>query len=217
MAGNNTVSDSNISNRSERLLERALIYSGFVFCSASAGAIMYGIYLIFTTGEARRMFVGKDVTFTGLIASNIDIFTIVLFCVVAAIVGLSFFKYAGRSTNYVIRPEDREELWPLIKTPNVQSVDQYIRLASLSGFSGAFTKVGFTGLPLATVALTLIFVLLSLFYDKTDLMELAKLTLGAFIGSFVQRQVEQGERQVPGSGGSSESSAMSLIRPRLPV
>jgi hypothetical protein len=217
MADDSSVSDSTY--RSERLLERALIYSGFAFCIASAAAMTYGIYLIFTTGSARRAFAEKGGTLTDLIGLNIDIVTIVIFCIVAAIVGLSFFKYAGRSTNYVIRPEDRERLWPLIEKSNVQSVDQYIRLASLSGFSGAFTKVGFTGLPLATVALTLIFVLLSLFYGKADLMELAKLTLGAFIGSFVQRQVEQGERQVPGSGSSSssETTTMSATRPRLPV
>jgi hypothetical protein len=72
-------------------------------------------------------------------------------------------------------------------------IDQYVRLRALSGASGTFTKLGITGLPLTTVILTLIFSAISLLPLKNadSFLDLAKLTLGAFIGSFVQRQVEQ--------------------------
>lgn len=72
-------------------------------------------------------------------------------------------------------------------------IDQYVRLRSLSGVSGNFTKLGITGLPLTTVFLTLVFSVISLFpFERAEsFLDLAKLTLGAFIGSFVQRQVEQ--------------------------
>ena len=63
-------------------------------------------------------------------------------------------------------------------------IDQYVRLSSLAKFTGTFTQLGLTGLPLATIALTLFFALLSIF--KPDFLDLTKLTLGAFIGSFVQ-------------------------------
>jgi hypothetical protein len=53
-----------------------------------------------------------------------------------------------------------------------------------------FTKLGLTGLPLTTVVLTLIFSFMAA-AGAEGFMDLAKLTLGAFIGSFVQRQVEQ--------------------------
>jgi hypothetical protein len=52
--------------------------------------------------------------------------------------------------------------------------------------------LGLTGLPLATIGLTLFFSLLAIQYP--NFMDLAKLTLGAFIGSFVQKQA--------GAGGS---------------
>jgi hypothetical protein len=47
---------------------------------------------------------------------------------------------------------------------------------------------------LATVGLTLFFSIIAIFHAEA-FMDLAKLTLGAFIGSFVQRNVS-GERAV---------------------
>jgi hypothetical protein len=204
----------------DRFLEKSLIVSGFVFCLASAGTLLYGVYLLFTTGGARRAFTDlKEVTAAGLIALNADLIIITVFAVILAWLGLGFFRKAGQSTNYVIRPEDREGLWPLIQEPKPEAIDQYIRLASLSGISGAFTKVGFTGLPLATVVLTLLFVFLSLGSGNKELMELAKLTLGAFIGSFVQRQVErgQGANAPAGPGGSGNMRTRSTPPEQLPV
>jgi hypothetical protein len=69
-------------------------------------------------------------------------------------------------------------------------------LRSLTDFTGTFTKLGLTGLPLATIGLTIFFALLFMYSTEKDYMDLAKLTLGAFIGSFVQKQV--GERQATG-------------------
>lgn len=191
------------------LLDRLLIVAGLVFSAASALALGYGIYLLYKTGVRHQA--DRDPTIPLIIALHIDIIIMVLFAAIAAFISLRFFGRASRSTSYVIRPEDRSHIWPLIEKAEVASIDQYIRLASLSGFSGAFTKVGFTGLPLATVALTLIFVVLSILFNKQDLMELAKLTLGAFIGSFVQRQVERAGRT--DAAGDQQGAPP----PRLPV
>jgi hypothetical protein len=88
----------------------------------------------------------------------------------------------------VIRAEDRALLEPLIRDANEKAVDQYVRLSSLTGMTGLATKLGLTGLPLITVALTLIFAGLHLYSPTNgEFMDLTKLTLGAFIGSFVQR------------------------------
>lgn len=38
-----------------------------------------------------------------------------------------------------------------------EPIDQHVRLRSLTGWAGTFTKLGITGLPLVTVFLTLIF------------------------------------------------------------
>jgi len=82
--------------------------------------------------------------------------------------------------------------------------------SSLSGFTGTFTKLGLTGLPLTTVGLTLLFALFALLplgaESQKSFFDLTKLTLGAFIGSFVQRQVEQ--RRTPGAKGDESRSPL---------
>jgi hypothetical protein len=131
-----------------KFLEKTLIIVGLLFSAAGAAALFYGAYLVFTTGSARRMFADlRDVSFIGLVAINIDLIAIFVFGFLLSIIGLQFFKRASQSTNYVIRPEDRENIWPLIKEAKIEAVDQYIRLASLSGFSGAFTKVDSPAFP----------------------------------------------------------------------
>jgi hypothetical protein len=87
-----------------------------------------------------------------------------------------------------------------------EPIDQYVRLRALTGISGNFTKLGVTGLPLTTVFLTLVFCVISLLPSTTNspaFLDLAKLTLGAFIGSFVQGRVEQrrsSDNQKPAAG-----------------
>ena len=108
---------------------------------------------------------------------------------------------AGATSTVVIPPQDYELLAPLISDGKAESIDQYVRLSSLAKFTGTFTQLGLTGLPLATIALTLFFSAMAL-VRPDDFLDLAKLTLGAFIGSFVQRQVErraeQGDEKKPG-------------------
>ena len=96
---------------------------------------------------------------------------------------------SGVKSKEIIPNQDYELLAPLVRDGKTDAIDQYVRLSSLSGFTGTFTKLDLTGLPLATIALTLIFSMLALF-RMDQFLDLAKLTLGAFIGSFVQRQVE---------------------------
>jgi len=105
--------------------------------------------------------------------------------ILLAFVGFRLLGIAGKITPRVIPDEDRALLEPLVGTANADAITQYVRLSSLRGFTGNFQHIGFTGLPLATVALTLVFAALS--FAKPEFLEFAKLTLGAFIGSFVQR------------------------------
>jgi hypothetical protein len=80
--------------------------------------------------------------------------------------------------------------------------ETFLKLSSLRSWPGTFNYLGVSGLPLATIALTLVFTIMALLMDFTALrwgptakpdpfFDLAKLTLGAFIGSFVQKHVEQ--------------------------
>lgn len=105
-----------------------------------------------------------------------------------ALIGLRLLGVAGKSAPRVIPNEDRELLEPLVRDANKEAISQYVILSSLNGFTGTFQQIGFSGLPLATVTLTIFFCILSFF--RPDFIEFAKLTLGAFIGSFVQRGTE---------------------------
>jgi hypothetical protein len=130
--------------------------------------------------------------------------------VASGYVGYKLVVASGASPENPIPPSNYSLLAPLIQEGKTESIDQYVRLCSLSGFTGTFTKLGLTGLPLTTVALTLIFAALALLptdpESQKSFFDLTKLTLGAFIGSFVQRQVEQ--RRTPGPKGD-ESRAPS--------
>lgn len=91
----------------------------------------------------------------------------------------------------VIPEADRELLTPLIASANEKAINQYVKLSSLAGATGIATRLGLTGLPLLTVALTLVFSALAIYQPNGEFMDLAKLTLGAFIGSFVQRAASE--------------------------
>jgi hypothetical protein len=110
----------------------------------------------------------------------------------ASLLGVQLLKSVGLTKNQqpsrVINEKEWDVICDKVREGSEEAISQYIRLTSLTGFTGTFTKLGLTGLPLATIGLTIFFSVLSLWYPDTFL-DLAKLTLGAFIGSFVQKQV----------------------------
>lgn len=121
---------------------------------------------------------------------------------------LTSIRYADIST---IPEEDIPLIRDAVIKGAPEPIDQYLRLRSLSGIAGNFTKLQVTGLPLTTVFLTLVFSGLA-FIPHADkelpgqFMDLAKLTLGAFIGSFVQGRVEQRKQQQAEAAGKPSSS-----------
>jgi hypothetical protein len=162
-----------------------IIVAAFAFC--------YGIiYLIRVEPPDRPT---TEMSYWSVFSPHVHIVMVVLIGLICALFGVRLFSKAGSLTSQVIRPEDRAFLVPLISSANKEAIGEYIRLASLSGFSGNFTKLGFTGLPLVTVALTLILLALAIVIADEEMrkgvFDLAKLMLGAFIGSFVQRNIEQ--------------------------
>jgi hypothetical protein len=140
-------------------------------------------------------------------ALYIGLFVVAL---VSAYIGYRMVVAAGATAAVVIPPQDYALLAPLVSEGKSESIDQYVILSSLAKFTGTFTQLGLTGLPLATIGLTLFFAVLAL-VRPTDFLDLTKLTLGAFIGSFVQRQVErraeQEERPDPLAEAVTPSSA----------
>jgi hypothetical protein len=171
------------------------------------------LLLIFTptlyslaTGKPAQMHFdfGKDTT-PGVLLLALYLPHLLLFVttIVSGFIGYKLVVAAGASPENPIPPSNYALLAPLIKEGKAESIDQYVRLSALSGFTGAFTKLGLTGLPLTTVVLTLLFATAALLpidaESQKNFFDLTKLTLGAFIGSFVQRQVEQ--RRASGQKG----------------
>jgi hypothetical protein len=132
---------------------------------------------------------------------------------IAALIGRALLR-AGQRATYSSLPEgDLEILRDAVRDGKSDPIDQYIRLRALTGFTGGFTKIGLTGLPLVTIGVTLIFIVLSLIFFQnekvfTSLFDLAKLTLGAFIGSYVQRQVERRRQEGEASPPSSRDPSL---------
>ena len=115
---------------------------------------------------------------------------------VSAAVGYLLLRAAGTASKQVIPPQDYELLSRILVQSKEKGIDHYVRLSSLTGITGLFTKVGLARLPLATIGLTVVFTLLALWSSSlgTQFFDLAKLTLGAFLGSFVQRKAGEMEK-----------------------
>lgn len=183
--------------------------AGLVFTVAAIVAFVYAISSLIYLGAARGAREAGGVQFDvwrELIQPNVSLIGLIGIGCISALLALRLFSKAGALTSQVVRPVEAPYLWPLISTANKGAINEYIRLASLAGFSGTFTKLGFTGLPLVTVALTLILLAMTMLIQDQELskgmFDLAKLTLGAFLGSFVQRNIEQ-EKLVGGQNSAT--------------
>jgi hypothetical protein len=132
--------------------------------------------------------------------------SLLFIAVVAALLGKGLFVSAHIGATAAIPYDDLHLVRQAVLEGKPDPIDQYVRLRALTGISGNFTKLGVTGLPLTTVFLTLVFSVISLLPSTANspaFLDLAKLTLGAFIGSFVQGRVEQrrsSDNQKPNSG-----------------
>jgi hypothetical protein len=134
------------------------------------------------------------------IEKSSESFTRAVACFVVAMSGLGIGGLLIRSSRQSLSasniPEpDRALLEPLISAANRPAIQAYIDLSSLRGATVVFTRLGVLGLPLVTILLTLIFAGLSLLPNNPHsekYLDIARLTLGAFIGSFVQKQQSAG-------------------------
>jgi hypothetical protein len=133
---------------------------------------------------------GDDPAVVRFLAPNAVYVLLFIVSLISLFIGSRLVVAAGASAVNVIPSQDYLLLAPLVTEGKSESIDQYVRLSSLAKFTGTFTQLGLSGLPLATIFLTLFFSLLTMF-SPGSFLDLTKLTLGAFIGSFVQRQVER--------------------------
>jgi hypothetical protein len=134
--------------------------------------------------------------------------------IVCALLGLRLLTTTQTALARTIPKDDLPMVQDAVINGKSEPIDQYVRLRSLAGWAGTFTKLGITGLPLVTVVLTLIFSFIALLplSQANAFLDLAKLTLGAFIGSFVQRNVELRKQDM-----SSPSTQAAAVKSNLPV
>lgn len=173
-----------------------LVFGGFVFLGISIAFMASGVLWIFTKrhDELEKILAVNNTStpfwLSYLLVNNTALleFLVAATCIV---VGYQLIVQAGGIGRETI-PEEDVELIERLKDSQL-GVLSYIQLKSLTGATGFFTKIGITGLPLATIFLTLTFGILG-FLLKEDgnaqnkFFDLANLTLGAFLGSYVQKQ-----------------------------
>jgi hypothetical protein len=184
----------------------SITFAGLIMIYTSLAAFGTAAYFVYKSAG------GHDLTnyVPGGFASGIGVFS--------ALLGVKLVRAGGLSPSDplpVVNPVEWKILAAAITDNKDDPVGQYIRLSSLTGATGLFTKLGLSGLPLATIGLTIFFAVISLFADKgLHFYELTQLTLGAFIGSFVQKQVgaiRDGGAKGPGSLGGSGGSTTTPV------
>jgi hypothetical protein len=171
--------------------DKVLTLGGYAFFMVSAFALVVECYLHFT---GRYTF---DVT--GVPGHEPDGWKVLSVfgphlillgaSILGAIIGYALLRAAGSASKEVIPQKDAPLLYELLRGDRTTGLDNYVKLASLSGIVGSCFKLGITGLPLATIFLTVFFAILGVIPNDIGkgFLDLSKLTLGAFIGSFVQR------------------------------
>lgn len=211
-------SDDSTDRRDGERSARFLSWAGIIFVVLAFICIVSVVCLILLPiafGTSTGGIPASDHMFEAILARYAEHIILVLTGMIAALIGAGLLKASGRSSVSSIPSWDLDIIRDAIRDGKEEPINQYIRVRSLSGFTGGFTKVGLTGLPLTTVGLTVLFTILALaFYSEdkifSSVFDLAKLTLGAFIGSYVQRQVER-------SGQDKSAGGTSPPRPSLPA
>jgi hypothetical protein len=187
--------------------DRVLAVSGYLLVGVSVlsfSVIVIAKLLEATFPERYGRYLERYDSWLAIVQAEASTITLILIGALAATLGRRLLVHVRLADTRTIPYDDLPLVRQAVIDGKPEPIDQYVRLRSLSGMSGNFTKLGITGLPLTTVLLTLIFSFIALMPvpQGKDFLDLAKLTLGAFIGSFVQRQVEQRrqERGEPANG-----------------
>ena len=172
----------------------ALVYGGLLFLAASlasvGGLIRWTIRYVGLPPYQPRQGIPFSAAemfnyYIAFFFNPVLLFFVVLVC---AFVGYMMLRAAGAAGRETLPRQDYALLSHLVTEEKEKGIDLYVMLQSLTGTIGMFTKLWISGLPLATIVLTIIFSLLGLASGEAKLLDLANLTLGAFLGSYVQRR-----------------------------
>ena len=173
--------------------DRVLMVSGYAFVLVSVCCFIAIAYLKLQQSLGGTVLPHSQ-TWIAVAEQENGTISLLIIAVIAAMLGKGLLQAEQMDCATTIPYPDLELVRQAVIEGKPDPIDQYVRLRALSGMSGNFTKLGVTGLPLTTVVLTLIFSVISLLSvngTAAAFLDLAKLTLGAFIGSFVQGRVDQ--------------------------
>lgn len=186
--------DQDSSSQRHRHADQVLTVSGYAFVLVSVCCFGIIAYMKLQQSLGGKL-LPHSLTWIDLAEQETGAMSLLFIAVVAALLGKGLFVSAQLGSTAAIPYDDLHLVRQAVLDGKADPIDQYVRLRALSGISGNFTKLGVTGLPLTTVFLTLVFSVISLLpstgNSSSAFLDLAKLTLGAFIGSFVQGRVEQ--------------------------
>ena len=167
---------------------RYLAIGGYFFLAISGGNFVATGFLAYLARTTLVPLTYRDQTVVALLYTNLPATITLLVGCISAAIGWLLLRSAGTARREVIPRQDAALLYQLLLEKNEPALNNYVKLASLSGFVGLCTKLGIGGLPLATIALTILFAIAGAISGEASFIDFAKLTLGAFIGSYVQRQ-----------------------------
>lgn len=198
-------------DQSEEERRSGISHTQFLMTYCGAGLVLVGgfclVYAVWTvveaghSGEVLETFMAAGIgPFTAFFLANSAAMVLMIAGIIAALLRTFLMRKSIAASAQTIANRDRMLLEPLIAGSKKDAISQYVRISSLTGVTGFFTKLGFTGLPLVTAALGVLLILLAIFESgetSAQLMDLAKLVIGAFIGSFVQRKVEKSGSDLP--------------------
>lgn len=160
----------------------SITFAGLILIYTSVAAFFTAAYFLYLGGNRTAALEYAPAGFAG----GIGVFV--------ALLGVKLVRAGGLAPSDPLPVVNQKE-WDVLAVAITENKDdpigQFIRLSSLTGATGWFTKLGLSGLPLATIGLTIFFALISLFGgdDEERFYQLTQITLGAFVGSFVQKQV----------------------------
>ena len=204
---------------------RVLYFCGacfFIVAIGSLGAIV-AVIVQSLMGAPRTSFVGVQ--------------TVIFVAVLAACFGFVLMR-AGRnmepsSTGNAL-PDDARRLLGSVIEHSIDPIGDWTRLVGLTGGTGVFRKLELSGMPLATILMTILFCILGLVapilpdlltrapplpFDEAAkiFLDMAKLTLGAFIGSFVTKSTSRdAEATKAGAVAAAKAVAGTPVAPVAP-
>ena len=140
-------------------IQKLQAYAGLIFVVMSVLAFGAAIVFVVQVGVLDPAASGlkpEDSIFLRILENNPEATFLMFSAIVGAFLGGSLLRSALRASKHTIPNADRDLLEPLIMENNKEAINQYVRISSLSGSTGTFTKLEFTGLPLITAALGLL-------------------------------------------------------------